>query len=136
MKSSGNYRTRQRTDKELESDETLQESNNHNTISASVQELDSPQVTTTYEKTALKCAPEYGDSETHLGYLHKSDNEKTVSEVDTYLRENLPAYCLPDKITQTDVIPMTTHGKVDRRKLTEQLQGNGRLVILNRTETK
>ncbi len=40
-----------------------------------------------------------------------------VSAIRDYLAGRLPAYMIPDKWTQTDTIPLTANGKIDRKKL-------------------
>jgi len=38
------------------------------------------------------------------------------------LRRVLPSYMLPERILQVDRMPMTAHGKLDRRALLEQVE--------------
>jgi D-alanine--poly(phosphoribitol) ligase subunit 1 len=50
-----------------------------------------------------------------------SDFER-AARIKTRLAERLPAYMVPRKIVFADAFPMTPNGKVDRRKLAEQLK--------------
>lgn len=47
--------------------------------------------------------------------------EKT--EVITYLRENLPVFMVPNKLTQIEKFPITKNGKIDRKQLAMQIGG-------------
>ena len=44
-------------------------------------------------------------------------------EVHTYLKENLPVFMVPNKITQLEKFPITKNGKIDRKALAEMLGG-------------
>ena len=44
-------------------------------------------------------------------------------EVIKYLRENLPVFMIPNKLTQIDKFPITKNGKIDRKELAQILGG-------------
>jgi len=45
------------------------------------------------------------------------DHEISTAELDAWLREHLPDYQVPAAITRLDALPLTPHGKLDRRGL-------------------
>ncbi len=47
------------------------------------------------------------------------ENKVTSESIKVHLRENLPDYMMPSIIFQLNFFPLTTHGKVDRKKLSE-----------------
>lgn len=48
---------------------------------------------------------------------------KDVKEMKEYLKENLPSYMLPAKTVRLDEMPLTPNGKINRKKLEEELNG-------------
>jgi len=51
-----------------------------------------------------------------IGYL-VAPSEPGVEELQTFLRESLPAYMVPSKFVMLDFLPLTPSGKIDRRAL-------------------
>ena len=43
-------------------------------------------------------------------------------EVIKYLRENLPVFMIPNKLTQIEKFPITKNGKIDRKELALMLK--------------
>lgn len=60
-----------------------------------------------------------GNTETEktLRAYFTSSEHITAEMVKEHLRDNLPAYMIPDNITQLKNMPLTPNGKLDRRKL-------------------
>ena len=50
-----------------------------------------------------------------------SDVTSEVWAVKKHLSSHLPHYCLPDTVVAVATIPMTSHGKLDKRKLLENI---------------
>ncbi len=62
----------------------------------------------------------YGDK--YLVAYYISVKEFSVSEINTYLGNNLPEYMIPSVYVRLDSLPMTLNGKVDRRALPEPME--------------
>jgi acyl carrier protein len=60
-----------------------------------------------------------GDARLIAYIVPAGSTRATVSELRDYLREKLPAYMTPANFVLLDKLPLTLHGKVDRRSLLE-----------------
>src|SRR5262249_12285755 len=61
-----------------------------------------------------------------LGYV-VGEKMATAAELKRHVRERLPAYMVPEVIMMLEELPLTTTGKVDRRRL-PRVEGAGRQV--------
>ncbi len=57
-----------------------------------------------------------GDDERLLGYVVLKD-AATELQIQSWLREQVPAWLVPDEIVTLDSLPLTSSGKIDRRHL-------------------
>jgi amino acid adenylation domain-containing protein len=78
---------------------------------------------TQYEnvKESVVIAREYDQGEKNLiAYIVLNENKTIVMhEIRQYLKDKLPNYMIPSSIVIMDAFPLTTNGKIDRRKLPE-----------------
>src|SRR6185503_263267 len=51
------------------------------------------------------------------GQLDKEEGGPSISELRNYLKERLPDYMIPSVFVYLDALPLTSHGKIDRRAL-------------------
>ena len=61
-----------------------------------------------------------GGEKAIIGYIvvrEGNDSDKIISEVVSYLRENLPEYMIPASIISLPQFPMLSNGKIDRKAL-------------------
>ncbi|MNO39694.1 Linear gramicidin synthase subunit B [compost metagenome] len=69
-----------------------------------------------------------------VGYIvTKLGMELSVKELRSYLRVHLPDYCIPSHLLCIDAIPLTSNGKVDRKKLplpSERQESNDAPILL------
>ena len=59
------------------------------------------------------------NSKTYLKAFFTATEELNIPNIRKHLAENLPEYMIPNYIFQIDSIPITSNGKVDRKKLNE-----------------
>ncbi|GAB05185.1 non-ribosomal peptide synthetase [Gordonia amarae] len=70
-----------------------------------------------------------GPSALLLGYIVAEAGQSVDTfEVRTRLSHRLPSYMLPDAVEVIDAIPMTSNGKLDRKKLPEPTFGAGEIT--------
>lgn len=65
-----------------------------------------------------------------------SNNDITLSEIKSILKQSLPNYMIPSYIMKIDKIPITINGKVDRRSLPEILNYSNEDYIEPRNNTE
>jgi amino acid adenylation domain-containing protein len=70
-------------------------------------------------KEAMVIAKQGKETESYLCAYIVSNLEITVSELRDYLLYQLPEYMIPTYIVQIDEIPLTSHGKLNKRLLPE-----------------
>lgn len=51
--------------------------------------------------------------------FYESSYEIPTQKIKEYLNEKLPFYCIPAYLVKIDKLPLTTHGKIDRKALAE-----------------
>ncbi len=79
-------------------------------------------------------AEDINGSKTLVAYVVRSHERNfNEAEVCTFLQNRLPDYMMPTRFVQVDAIPLTLHGKIDRKKL--QLMDNRILHNNNRIAT-
>lgn len=59
-----------------------------------------------------------------------------IKEVEEYLKNNLPNYMLPNNIEALEEFPLTSNGKIDRKKLQERVAGKNPFIQEEGEEAK
>lgn len=76
-------------------------------------------------KEAVVLVQKSGGRQRLVAFLVTSQGESIDSEtLKTYLNGNLPAYEVPDTLVSVDSIPLTTHGKIDEKRLFQNLSSH------------
>ncbi len=89
---------------------------------------------------AIVITKEDKDSSNYLCAYVSSTRELTISELRSYLGEELPEYMIPSYIIQLEKLPITVNGKIDRKALPEPdgsiMTGTEYVAPTNETEEK
>ncbi|MCB2354688.1 non-ribosomal peptide synthetase [Clostridium estertheticum] len=70
-------------------------------------------------KEAVVICSEDGDAGMYISAYVVGDEELKVQELKEYLSEKLPDYMIPAQIIQLKEMPLTSNGKIDRKRLPE-----------------
>ncbi len=71
-------------------------------------------------------------------FTSANKNEPDPATLNSFLSERLPAYMIPDMLTEVDSIPLTINGKIDRKALLKSIAiaNNDNVKIPPKTETE
>src|SRR6185437_2155416 len=59
-----------------------------------------------------------------VAYVVMKNGTRDTAPLREYLKGQTPAYMIPDAFVPLDSLPLTTNGKIDRRRLSELSQNN------------
>ncbi|HYO62149.1 MAG TPA: amino acid adenylation domain-containing protein, partial [Pyrinomonadaceae bacterium] len=68
-------------------------------------------------EAAVVARDEEGGERRLVAYVVAAEGEELKGELHAYLREKLPLYMVPSAFVMLDALPLTTNGKLDRRRL-------------------
>ena len=69
-------------------------------------------------------------------FVASTENAVDETMLRTYLNENLPAYEVPDVLVGVDSIPLTTHGKIDEKRLFQYLKSHSSIKKKHAAQSK
>ena len=88
------------------------------------------------ECVVLDVNTEHGGKKIVAYVVLDSADSNNISQIKTYLTDNLPQYMVPANIVGVESIPKTPSGKIDKKALPSNIEDDSRTIIEPRTPTE